>query len=44
MSSTYQKPITIPGDFPAILKAFTREILRAQVKWHQTRACTEVSR
>ncbi|PNW81221.1 hypothetical protein CHLRE_07g347050v5 [Chlamydomonas reinhardtii] len=30
MSSTYQKPITIPGDFPAILKAFTREILRAQ--------------
>ncbi|PNH06142.1 hypothetical protein TSOC_007528 [Tetrabaena socialis] len=30
MTATYQKPITIPDDFPAILKAFTREILRAQ--------------
>ncbi|GIL84899.1 hypothetical protein Vretimale_9723 [Volvox reticuliferus] len=30
MSSTYQKPINIPPAFPAILKAFTREILRAQ--------------
>ncbi|GLC34270.1 hypothetical protein PLESTB_001603700 [Pleodorina starrii] len=30
MSSAYQKPINIPADFPAILKAFTREILRAQ--------------
>ncbi|EFJ47239.1 radial spoke protein 7 [Volvox carteri f. nagariensis] len=30
MSSAYQKPINIPPEFPAILKAFTREILRAQ--------------
>ncbi|GFR51432.1 hypothetical protein Agub_g13721 [Astrephomene gubernaculifera] len=30
MSSAYQKAISIPPAFPAILKAFTREILRAQ--------------
>lgn len=30
MTSAYQKPITIPEGFPALLKAFTREILRSQ--------------
>lgn len=30
MSSKYQKPFTIPEGFPALLKGFTREILRAQ--------------
>jgi len=30
MSSRYQKAFTIPEGFPAILKSFTREILRAQ--------------
>lgn len=30
MSSVYQKPYTIPEGFPALLKEFTREILRAQ--------------
>jgi len=30
MSSRYQKAFTIPDGFPAILKSFTREILRAQ--------------
>jgi len=30
MSSRYQKAFTIPDGFPAILKAFTREILRQQ--------------
>lgn len=31
MSSQYQKPMVIPEGFPALLKAFTREILRSQV-------------
>lgn len=31
MSSKYQKPLAIPEGFPALLKGFTREILRAQV-------------
>lgn len=30
MSSKYQKLFTVPEGFPAVLKAFTREILRAQ--------------
>lgn len=30
MSSKYQKLFTIPQGFPALLKAFTREILRDQ--------------
>eukprot|EP00798_Chlamydomonas_sp_ICE-L_P028263 gene28263-31368_t len=30
MSATYQKPYVLPEGFPAFLKAFTREILRAQ--------------
>lgn len=30
MSSKYQKPLAIPEGFPALLKGFTREILRAQ--------------
>lgn len=32
MSGKYQKPYTIPEGFPALLKAFTREILREQVR------------
>ncbi len=32
MSTKYQKPLTIPEGFPALLKGFTREILRAQVR------------
>jgi hypothetical protein len=31
MSTKYQKPFVIPEGFPALLKRFTREILRAQV-------------
>mmetsp|Transcript_17945 Transcript_17945/g.32766 ORF Transcript_17945/g.32766 Transcript_17945/m.32766 type:complete len:475 (+) Transcript_17945:89-1513(+) len=30
MASKYQKPYTIPDGFPALLKGFTREILRSQ--------------
>ncbi|WIA18220.1 hypothetical protein OEZ86_001826 [Tetradesmus obliquus] len=30
MASKYQKPFTIPETYPAILKEFTREVLRAQ--------------
>ncbi len=30
MSTKYQKPFTIPASFPALLKDFTREVLRAQ--------------
>uniref|UniRef100_A0A7S0RF79 EF-hand domain-containing protein n=1 Tax=Chlamydomonas leiostraca TaxID=1034604 RepID=A0A7S0RF79_9CHLO len=30
MSTKYQKPYTIPEGFPALLKGFTREVLRAQ--------------
>jgi hypothetical protein len=32
MSTKYQKPFIIPDGFPALLKRFTREILRAQVQ------------
>jgi hypothetical protein len=32
MSATYQKPFSIPEGYPALLKAFTREILRSQVR------------
>lgn len=32
MASKYQKPLTIPEAYPAILKQFTREVLRAQVR------------
>ncbi len=32
MSTKYQKPYVIPEGFPALLKGFTREILRAQVR------------
>lgn len=31
MSAKYQAPFVIPEDFPALLKAFTREVLRTQV-------------
>jgi hypothetical protein len=30
MASKYQKPFTFPETYPAILKEFTREVLRAQ--------------
>ena len=30
MSSRYQKPYTIPEEFPPLLKQFTREVLREQ--------------
>lgn len=32
MATKYQKPYTIPDGYPALLKAFTREVLRAQVR------------
>lgn len=31
MSAKYQAPFSYPEDFPAVIKAFTREVLRAQV-------------
>lgn len=33
-SSRYQHQFKIPEQFPALLKDFTREILRAQVNYH----------
>ena len=32
MSAKYQKPFVIPDGFPELLKSFTREILRSQVR------------